>query len=139
MRTEAGQCLCGAIRFEARGDPLWVAHCQCQSCRRSTGAPVTTFVGYPHTRFQYVCGKRRTYESSPGVRRSFCPDCGTPLCYEADWCPGEIHLYISTLDAPERFPPQLQVHRGDRIPWLELDDDLPRHQGFTHATDGPVP
>ena len=130
MRIETGQCLCGGITFEAWGDPLWVAHCHCHSCRRNTGAPVTTFVGYPLSRFSYNSGKRKTYSSSPGVRRSFCPACGTPLCYEADGFPGEIHLYISTLDAPERFVPQLHVHLADQIPWLNVHDELPRYPGF---------
>jgi len=127
LRVETGHCLCGAITFEARGEPLWVAHCHCHSCRRSTGAPVTTFVGYAQSQFNTTSGRRKTYNSSPGVRRSFCSDCGTPLCYEADWCPGEIHLYISTLDAPERFVPNLHVHVADQIPWLKLHDDLPRY------------
>ena len=132
-RVETGHCLCGAITFEARGEPLWVAHCHCHSCRRSTGAPVTTFVGYSKSQFSTTSGRRKTYNSSPGVRRSFCPDCGTPLCYEADWCPDEIHLYISTLDAPERFVPMLHVHVADQIPWLKLHDNLPRHTGFSNT------
>jgi hypothetical protein len=130
MRIETGQCLCGGIKFEAQGEPLWVAHCHCHSCRRNTGAPVTTFVGYPLSERTYTSGQHKTYSSSPGVRRSFCPDCGTPLCYESDGFPGEIHLYISTLDAPERFNPQLHVHIADQIPWLNFDDGLPRYTGF---------
>ncbi len=131
MRIETGHCLCGNICFEARGEPLWVAHCHCQSCRRSTGAPVTTFVGYPRDDVHYTCGTRKVYPSSPGVRRSFCPDCGTPLCYEADWCADETHLYISTLDQPQCFIPKLHVHVAEQIPWLSLHDDLPRYSGFS--------
>ncbi len=131
MRTETGQCLCGAITFEARGEPLWTAHCHCHSCRRSTGAPVVTFVGYLRSQCNYTAGNRGTYSSSPGVRRSFCPGCGTPLCYEADWCEDEIHLYISTLDAPEHFTPKLHVHLAERIPWLHMNDALPGYAGFS--------
>jgi len=139
MNIATGRCLCGAIQFEARGKPLWVAYCHCHSCRRSTGAPVTTFVGYLRSQIHYTSGERKTYNSSPGVRRSFCPDCGTPLCYEADWCADEIHLYISTLDAPEHFTPQLHVHRAERIAWLELDDSLPRYESFSRPSQGPEP
>jgi hypothetical protein len=34
-----GGCLCGAVRYEAIGDPFSVIHCHCSSCRRHTGAP----------------------------------------------------------------------------------------------------
>ena len=131
---QTGRCFCGNIRFEAEGRRLWVAHCHCESCRRSTGAPVTTFVGFNKDQLTYTRGERHFYESSPGVRRGFCADCGTPMTYEADRCPDEVHLYISTLDEPGAFQPQLHVFHAERIPWLELNDDLPRHSGF--SSDG---
>jgi hypothetical protein len=132
--TQTGRCLCGNIRFEAKGRRLWVAHCHCESCRRSTGAPVTTFVGFNKDQLTYTHGERKFYESSPGVRRGFCADCGTPMTYEADRSPDEVHLYISTLDEPGAFQPQLHVFHAERIPWVELNDDLPRHSGF--SSDG---
>jgi len=35
-----GGCMCGAVRYEAIGEPMTVAYCHCSSCRRHTGAPV---------------------------------------------------------------------------------------------------
>lgn len=129
--VQTGRCLCGNVRFEARGRRLWVAHCHCHSCRRSTGAPVTTFVGFNKDQVTYTRGERRFYASSPGVRRGFCADCGTPMTYEADRCPDELHLYVSTLDDPGAYEPQLHVFFAERIPWLELHDDLRRYPGFS--------
>ncbi len=93
-----GRCLCGAVQFQAAGEPEWIGHCHCQSCRRNTGAAVATFVGFARDQVTYSAGERQIFESSPGVRRGFCAKCGTPLTYEADVIPGEIHLYISSLD-----------------------------------------
>jgi hypothetical protein len=53
------------------------------------------------------------------------------MTYEADRCPEEVHLYISTLDEPGAFPPQVHVFFAERIPWMELEDDLPRYEGMT--------
>lgn len=136
-KTHAGRCLCGAVTFEADGDPLWVAHCHCQSCRRNTGAAVATFVGVLSERFRYTTGEPKVFASSPGVRRSFCADCGTPLTYQADRFPGEVHIYVSTLDHPEDFPPQLHVFVSEAIPWLHLDDDLPRHATTSRDAEAP--
>jgi hypothetical protein len=141
-RRETGRCLCGEVRFEAYGEPLWVAHCHCQSCRRSTGAPVTTFVGYRRDQVSVLGGERRIYESSPGVTRRFCGRCGTPLSYEADRFAGEIHLYVCTLDAPDRFKPGFHVHFGEKVAWLDLHDDLPRYarsgRGVEPSSWGPL-
>lgn len=72
------------------------------------------------------------FESSPGVRRRFCAGCGNPLSYEADKFPGEIHLYISTLDEPEQYSPQFHVFFSERIPWFDTVDELPRHARTTY-------
>jgi hypothetical protein len=126
--STTGGCLCGAIRFVAAGKPLWVAHCHCQSCRRSTGAPFAAFVGFPHDRVTFTAGTPATYASSPGVLRSYCGDCGTPIAYAADRFPGEIHLYICTLDDPAAITPRGHVHAGEQLAWLHLNDGLPRYR-----------
>ncbi len=136
--THPGGCLCGALRFEARGKPLWVAHCHCRSCRRNTGSAFATFVGYKREQFRVIEGALQSYASSPGVARSFCGTCGTPLTYGSERWPDEVHVYVSTLDRPEAFEPEAHVHVGERLPWLHLDDGLPRF--LTTSDEGdPLP
>ncbi len=125
--THEGGCLCGAVRYRASGDPLWVAHCHCRSCRKSCGAAVLTFAGYAKGQVEIVAGAPTRFASSPGVTRSFCGRCGTPLSYEAERYPDEIHLTIGSLDKPEAFEPMGHVWTEDRIPWFDTADDLPRH------------
>ena len=38
--------MCGAVRYEASGDPISVIFCHCESCRRHTGAPVVALAGF---------------------------------------------------------------------------------------------
>ena len=126
-RTFTGGCLCGAVRFEASGEPLWIAHCHCASCRRNTGAAVATFVGVRRDGFRYGAGKPAVYESSPSVWRRFCSACGTPLIYEAARCADEVHINIGTLDEPAAFAPTMHVHVAEQLPWLHMDDGLLRY------------
>ena len=126
QRKGTGQCLCGQVCFSYRDDPLWVGHCHCQSCRRNTGCAVATFVGYHPDNIHFTKNNRNYYSSSTGVRRSFCANCGTPISYEADHFPGEIHLYVSAFDRPEEFPPSRHVHFEEKIHWFDTADDLPR-------------
>ena len=51
-----GRCLCGAIRYRAGGAPKWIANCHCDSCRRVTGAPLTTYAGFAAAAFAFVAG-----------------------------------------------------------------------------------
>ena len=124
-KMASGHCLCGQFKFEAEGDPRWVAYCHCASCRRHTASPVSCFVNLNLTQLRFS-GERSIYASSPGVRRSFCATCGTPLAYETAERPGEIDLYINVFDHPEAFIPQKHVFYAEHIAWFDVQDDLPR-------------
>lgn len=129
-KNATGGCMCGAIRYAAEGAPLSTLYCHCTSCRKHTGAPAVMLVGYKLEQVSYTKGEPKIYESSPGVGRAFCDQCGTPLTWEGDG--GElgplVEFLISTLDNPEDFAPQCHIHHGERIPWFETSDHLPRHK-----------
>ncbi|MFQ5763432.1 MAG: GFA family protein [Rhodospirillales bacterium] len=85
-----GQCLCGAVTFDAKGEPPWVAHCHCHSCRRNTGSAVATYVGFWQSQVMFSGRPRAFYRSSPGVIRGFCDRCGVPMNYDGDLSPGNV-------------------------------------------------
>ena len=122
-----GRCACGLIRYSAQNSALWAMHCHCESCRRVTGSAFTSFLGYGRGQVTWV-GNLAHRNSSPGVTRSFCKDCGTPLSYRSTRWPGEVHLYAATLDQPERYKPTAHVFWAERLPWLQVSDDLPKHE-----------
>jgi hypothetical protein len=123
-----GRCLCGAIEYAVTGRPDRVFHCHCESCRRHVSSPVATFVCVFRESFRFTKGTPRIYRSSPGVRRGFCPDCGSPIAYEADRIPTEVHLYHGTLSDPDSIQPTAHVHVAEQIDWFELEDELPRYE-----------
>jgi hypothetical protein len=126
--VHTGRCLCGLVSYRTHGAPLWVAHCHCNSCRRHTGSPVATFVGFDTTQVEFGSRDRSIYESSPGVRRGFCARCGTPVSYESDRTGNELHLYVCTLDDPQNFVPTAHVFHAEHVPWFEIHDALPRFE-----------
>jgi hypothetical protein len=142
-RTTTGRCLCGEIRYEFRGAPEWVVHCHCDSCRRQTSSPLATFVGVLKQNFRFTAGAPKAYASSPGVSRSFCPNCGSPIAYEAARIPDEIHLFHGTLDDPAALAPTAHVFTEEQLPWFEVHDALPRYarggRGATPIGHGPRP
>lgn len=121
-----GHCLCGGVSFEYEGPENWRAHCHCESCRRQTASPFTTFMGVPDGKWRWTGVTPSVYASSPGVRRHFCPTCGAPVAYQADRFPGEIHFYAALLENPVAFEPQGHVHWSEHLPWAYGGDDLPK-------------
>ncbi len=124
-----GGCLCGRIRFVATGDPGWSGICHCASCRRATGGILMAAASFPRAKVRFEGTERRFYNSSPGMRRSFCGDCGSSLSYENARWPEAVNLTLATFDHPERLPPATQIFTAERLPWLHLADDRPRYPG----------
>lgn len=121
-----GRCLCGAVRYVCDAPPLWQAHCHCESCRRATASPFTSYFGVADGFWRWNAAAPATYASSPGVWRDFCATCGTQMAFRANRYPGEIHLFAATMDDPTTYAPTVHVHAGERLPWVHLADGLPQ-------------
>ena len=141
MNRLTGRCLCRAITFEVTGPPRLVVYCHCESCRRSTSSPTTAFLIVRKTDFAFTKGQPTVFPSSPGVQRSFCGRCGSPLAYESEERPQHIDLYVCSLDDPGATPPQSHVHVQEQLPWFEIRDDKPRYlqTGGDPVRHGPRP
>lgn len=107
--THTGGCQCGAVRFTAIGQPLLVANCHCNSCRKATGAAFATFVDFNRREVAFEQAVN-TYRSSRGAERLYCNKCGTPIAYRGDGSPKEINIYIGAFDHPECFEPTENCH-----------------------------
>jgi hypothetical protein len=121
-----GRCLCGRTRYELGGDVPPAYHCHCESCRRAASSPFTTWITVKATDVWWHGPPRQHFESSPGVTRGFCGECGSPLTYEAEDKPGVIDLYAASLD--DQTAVRVAGHDlwSERVPWLEIVDDLPK-------------
>jgi len=128
MTSTSGRCLCGATRYTFAGPMLWRAHCHCESCRRNTSSPVTTFFAVARDGFSWTGDEPGAYASSPGVTRRFCRTCGTPVSYENEAVPKEIHLYAASLDDHRDFSAERHDFWNERVGWLTVADDLPKHE-----------
>jgi hypothetical protein len=120
--------MCGAVRYRYEGEMLWRAHCHCESCRRNTSSPMTTFFAVSKDSFTFEGDTPGEYASSPKVIRRFCRTCGTPVSYENSDLPEEIHLYAAGLDDSSDFTAERHDFWNERVPWLNIVDDLPKHE-----------
>jgi len=126
--TITGGCLCGQVRYQTSADPLWICHCHCGMCRKQTGAPVATFVGFRAGTVRWTGKEPARYRSSKDAERSFCPACGSTIGFHRAQ---ETSLLIGGFDALGEFPVS-KVWSGhvwfkDRIPWFDTADDWQRY------------
>lgn len=136
--TKRGHCLCGQTAWEFEGEITWTCYCHCDDCRRNCAAPVVAWLGVPATNFKWSGEAPQTIQSSKGVNRHFCATCGSPMGFEAEQYAGGMHLYAASLENPADFKPTFHVNYGSRLPWLELNDDLPKYEAtLLHGPENP--
>lgn len=121
-----GGCFCKGVRFSLSGPMKALAHCHCESCRKATSSPFTTWFTVEKKHVEWAGLAPTAYHSSPGVTRTFCPRCGSPLSYETAERPNDIDLYAASLDDHRSFKPGKHVFWSEHVNWVELGDDLPR-------------
>ena len=123
-RIEGG-CYCGLVRYVATSRPMASMVCHCRSCRRVASAPMVPWLTFKRDGFRFESGVPASFQSSEGVRRTFCPACGTPLTYETEKWPSETDVTTCSLDAPEAFPPTHHSWTSHDVAWMRTIDDLP--------------
>jgi hypothetical protein len=127
MTSEAtGGCLCGAVRYRATGI-MGAGYCHCRMCQKASGAPVVAWTSVPAEGFAILAGTLTAYRSSAKALRHFCGTCGTPLTFRLTEDAREIDINLATLDHPEEIVPRYHIYASSALPWLHLEDGLPRY------------
>jgi hypothetical protein len=121
-----GGCLCGQLRFEAEGEPVYAGHCHCADCRKASGSGFIPFMGFPASAVR-VTGEARQHRC-PSLRgeatRNFCPHCGG-LVFGGELGKDDSHtIYAGTLDDPARFHPQIAIFLRDKPDWVAVPPGL---------------
>lgn len=129
----AGGCLCGAVRYRATADPIRAVNCHCRMCRRESGAAFLTHVHFPIDDFSWTTSEPTRYRSSSEAERGFCNRCGSTLTMYESVLNDRVQVTLGSLDRPEDIRPDDHVWAESQLPWLKIDDDLPRFQRISSA------
>jgi hypothetical protein len=105
---------------------------------KKCASPMTTCISVPRSSFRFLKGAPRHFASSQGVRRGFCENCGSPLTYESERIPDEVHLYAASLVTEATVVPNRHVFVSEQLPWFEVLDDLPRYATTSRGGAPPV-
>ena len=108
--TYHGGCLCGWIRFEARGPSEKPHTCSCRSCQQHTGALTALWVEFPREQVIWTGegGLPSIYRSSEYSSRAFCARCGSSMGAVDD--EPVVALLVGTFDEPAMAELKPQHH-----------------------------
>ncbi|MGB6489506.1 MAG: GFA family protein [Steroidobacteraceae bacterium] len=137
MSHAEGGCLCGAIRYRVTAAPSWSTICHCRTCRKAGGAPSVGWLTFDRGNFTLLQGVPGRFASSPGVVRTFCTVCGTPLTYTNEGRPGDIDVTTMSLDDETKFPPTTEVWLSHRVSWEILDPTRAQYPGDVSEEPNP--
>jgi hypothetical protein len=124
-----GSCLCGAVKYEIRGEIGPIIFCHCSRCRKVNGTAFLAAASVEPEEFEIVAGNEALveFESSLGVHRVFCGVCGSPLFSRRNGSPLPIRIRIGTLDTPVLGKPAAHIFVSDKAEWFDIHDDIPQY------------
>jgi hypothetical protein len=132
--TRTGGCLCGAVRYESTGDPVFSLQCHCRDCQRQTGSAYIAAMRVPAAGFRITKGAPKQYVSTSDggnrVTRAFCGDCGSPIYIQVSTRPDLVGLRVGTLDDPSEFHPEADIFVKSAQPWDHMNPALPKYDTY---------
>lgn len=125
-----GNCLCGRVRYEINGKIGPAGNCHCATCRKAQGGAFATNAPVRSKYFQLLSGADSVteFESSPGKKRCFCRNCGSPLWSRRASEPDIIRIRFGLLDSDPGRRAIGHVWVSEKAAWYEISDDLPQAQ-----------
>ncbi|MEK1890193.1 MAG: GFA family protein [Phyllobacterium sp.] len=123
----SGSCLCGRVRFEARGELRGVVYCHCSQCRKQSGH------FYAATNVQddaiSISGEENVtwYEASDFARRGFCKSCGSVLFWKHRDL-DHISVMAGAFDQPSSLKGECHIFVADKGDYYAIDDELPKYE-----------
>lgn len=126
--TLKGGCLCGAVRYEASGEPQRFLHCHCMRCRKASGTGHATNLFLQPGTLKWLAGEEqvRAYKVPEAKRftNTFCAACGGRLPRQVQGA-DIVLIPAGSLDDEPPIAPQGRIFYGSRAAWSCGGDGLP--------------
>ena len=122
-----GKCLCGEVTYVAEGQPVVVAQCHCEECRRLSGTGHTVGAMFVSDAVA-VSGKLSEFKYSSSkiseVTKVFCASCGSPIYGKNTRIPDHLTLSLGTMDDASGLDVEVVIFERDRPHWDQLGKDV---------------
>ena len=132
-----GGCVCGGVRYTARGNPERVTICHCRWCQRRTGSAFGVGAVFRTEQVTLVGDALRKYrhisdESGRWLDQEFCARCGTNIGFTLEAVPGVRALAAGTFDDPSWITPEKYTFRHVYVrsarSWSRIPDGVEHYE-----------
>ncbi|HEV2442996.1 MAG TPA: GFA family protein [Steroidobacteraceae bacterium] len=126
-RTYTGGCLCGYVRYEARGEPLSQGYCFCADCRKASGSGFIPFLMFPASSVRFAGETRHSIAKSvrgSDAVRNHCAICGGLVFGGIVGKVSNHSIYGGSLDDPSLFRPTIAIFARDKPDWVLMPPGL---------------
>jgi hypothetical protein len=136
MNAYAGGCLCGAVRYEARGEPRSQGYCFCRDCRKASGSGFIPFLLFDATSVRFSGATQHSVAKA--VRggdavRNHCAACGS-LVFGGRVGKDSTHtIYAGSLDDASLFRPSIAIFTRDKPDWVLMPAGLKAFEALPAA------
>lgn len=131
--TLKGGCLCGAVQYQASGDPQRFYHCHCARCRKSSGTGHASNLFLSNAALVFTQGESllKCFKVPEAQRftRQFCSECGSSVARFVPELDG-VMIPAGSLDDQAPIEPQARIFWDSRADWSCDGDSLPRYAEY---------
>ena len=124
-----GECLCGAIAYEAHVDPAKAVICNCTDCQTLSGSPFRASVPAKAEDFHILRGSPKVYiktaESGAKRAQGFCGECGSPVFSSSAENREIYNLRLGMVKQRAQIPPQRQIWCDSALAWAQDAGKIP--------------
>lgn len=134
-----GGCLCGTVRYRARGKPARTVVCHCKFCQRCTGSAFAVWPTFRKENVEIIGGplalyEHRSDESGRWIRLEFCPRCGIHIAATFERGPDELALLAGTFDDPGWITVDRHVWTRSAQRWVSIPADAAQFEKGSRAS-----
>jgi hypothetical protein len=126
----AGECQCGATRYEVADAFLYAANCHCSQCRAATGSAFKPFAGIEREKLTITEGLDYiTVFGEENLNDTRCGTCGS-LLFSVVRDGAFVHVAMGSLRDAPTIRPTKHIFVGSKAAWFEITDDLPQFDEY---------
>jgi hypothetical protein len=126
-RTYSGGCLCGAVRWEAHGEPVSQGYCCCPDCRKASGSGFIPWMMFSASVLHFTGETKHSIAQSirgSDAVRNHCAQCGGLVFGGIVGQVTNHTIYAGSLDEPALFQPQMALFVRSKPDWVVIPPEL---------------
>jgi hypothetical protein len=130
MKTLAGKCYCGAVRYRVVDEFAYAMNCHCSNCRAATGSAFKPFGGIERDKLEVMEGAHTLLiHGDDDLNDTRCGVCGSFL-FSVVRDGAYVHVAFGSLVDEPSLRPTKHIFVGSKAAWFDITDDLPQFEEY---------